>query len=116
MTLLQIVFITSGFIIFLIGIDIARKQKFNFLHIFIFIGISIALVIFTLYPSILNKFWKLFWVQRWADVLVYLSIIFLLYFVLFLFNKIEKIKQDNTNIVREMAFLEFKFRNENFEK
>ena len=103
MTLLQVIFIVSAFVIFLLGIDIARRQKFNFLHVFIFIWISILLVIFTLYPPILNKVWEIFGTQRWADVLVYLSIIFLLYFALFLFNKIEKNREDITLLVRELA-------------
>jgi len=111
MTLLQVVFIVSAFVILLIWIDIARKQKFNFLHIFIFIAISLALILFTIYPHILTKFWNIFWVQRWADVLVYLSIIFLLYFVLFLFNKIENQKEKITKLSREVSFLEYELRN-----
>ena len=111
MTLLQVIFIVSAFIILLIWIDIARKQRFNFLHIFIFIAISLALLLFSIYPGILNKFWKIFWVQRGADVLVYLSIIFLIYFVLFLFNKIEKEKAKVTKLVREISFLEYELKN-----
>jgi len=111
MTLLQVIFIVSAFVILLIWIDIARKQRFNFLHIFIFIAISLALFLFTIYPNILNKFWQIFWVQRWADVLVYLSIIFLLYFVLFLFNKIEKQREKITHLTREISFLEYELKN-----
>ena len=110
MTLLQVFLIVWAFVILLVGLDIARRQKFNFLHIFVFIFIALVLTLFSFYPTLLNKFWKIFWVQRWADVLVYMSIIFLLYFVLFLFNKIEKEKSFTTKLVREISFLEYEYR------
>jgi hypothetical protein len=58
MSLLQVFFIVSGFVILLVGFDIYKKQRFNFLHIFIFFGIAVFLFIFTLFPDILNKFGK----------------------------------------------------------
>lgn len=103
MTLLQVFFIVSAFLLLLLWIDIAKKQRFNFLHIFLFIWISVWLLIFTLFPTILHKFWQIFWLQRWADVLVYISIIFLIYFVLFLFNKVEETNQDLTDTIRELS-------------
>ena len=110
MSLLQVFFIVSGFTILLLWYDIYKKQRFNFLHIFIFIGSAILLLIFTLFPNILQKLGKFVWVQRWADALVYMSIIFLFYFVLFLFNKIEKNKADTTRLVRQIAILEYEIR------
>jgi len=103
MNLLQVFFIVSAFLILILWIDIARKQRFNFLHIFLFIWISIALIIFTLFPKTLAIFWHIFWIQRWADVLVYVSIIFLIYFVLFLFNKIEETNHAFTETLREIS-------------
>jgi hypothetical protein len=64
MNLLQLFFIVSGFTILLLGYDIYKKQRFNFLHIFIFIGIAVLLLIFTLFPEILQKFGKFVGVQR----------------------------------------------------
>ncbi len=87
MNLLQFFFIISWTIILIIAIDIANKQKFNALHFLVFIGIWWGLLTFTFLPQILNKIWRLFWTARWADVLVYTSIIFLLYFVLLLLKK-----------------------------
>jgi len=87
MNLLQFFFIISWTIILIIAIDIANKQKFNALHFLVFIGIWWGLLTFTLVPTILNKIWNFFWLARWADVLVYTSIIFLLYFVLLLLKK-----------------------------
>lgn len=103
MNLLQVLFIVSAFLILILWIDIAKKQRFSFLHIFLFIWIAIALIVFTIFPSVLAWFGNIFWVQRWADVLVYISILFLIYFVLFLFNKIEENSSQLTSFIREFA-------------
>lgn len=108
MNLLQAFFIVSGFIIFIIAFDIAKRQKFNALHFLVFIGVGIGLFVFTVFPGFLDKMGHLFGVQRGADVLVYVSIIFLLYFVLLLLNKSEKNREDITRLVREIGVLEDK--------
>lgn len=103
MNLLQFFFIISGVIILIIALDISKKQKFNALHFLIFLWIWIWLLVFTFFPSILNAIWAVFWIARWADVLVYASIIFLLYFVLLLLSKHVENKDDITELVRELA-------------
>lgn len=103
MNLIQIFFVTSWIILLLISLDIAKKRKFNALHFLVFISIWIALPVFSFFPNILNTFWSFFWLQRWADLLVYLSVIFLLYFVILLLNKIENNKEDITKVIREIA-------------
>ncbi|MDD2891801.1 MAG: DUF2304 domain-containing protein [Candidatus Gracilibacteria bacterium] len=108
MNLLQAFFIVSGFIIFIIAFDIAKRQKFNALHFLVFIGIGIGLFVFTIFPNILNKMGQIFGLQRGADVLVYVSIVFLFYFVLLLLNKTEKNREDVTRLVREISVLEDK--------
>lgn len=103
MTLLHFFFIISWTIIFIISLDIARKQKFNALHFLVFLSVWILLFLFSFFPKTLDNFWKLFWVARWADVLVYISIIFLLYFVLLLLSKIVKLNEVTTKIIRNFA-------------
>lgn len=103
MSLLQIFFIISWIVIFILSIDIARKQKFNALHFIIFLFIWVWLLIFSFFPNALNFVWGIFWLQRWADLLVYSSIIFLLYFVLLLLKKVEDNRDDLTIFIREMA-------------
>lgn len=110
MSLLQVFFIISGVIIFILAIDVARKQKFNALHFFVFISVWAGLLAFSFFPWILSWLWNVFWLQRWADVLVYTSIIFLLYFVLLLLKKVEENKEDITRLVREIALLENKIK------
>ena len=103
MNLLQFFFIISWIIILIIAIDVARRQKFNALHFLVFISIWAWLLVFTFFPNILNKIWLFFWVARWADVLVYASIVFLLYFVLLLLNKHVENKDNITYLTRELA-------------
>jgi len=113
MNLLQLFFIISGFVLVLIWYDFLKKRRLTIFQIFILIVAGFALIIFTIYPSSLHYFWKLFWVSRWAYVLIYLSIIFLTYMLINVLNKVEFNRQTDTKIIRQMAFLEFKFRNEN---
>lgn len=103
MNLLDIFLSVSGVIIFILSLDIAKRQKFNAVHFFVFIIIGIALLTFVFIPSSLNLVWRLFWLQRWADLLVYSSIIFLIYISLVIIRKLEADRSDLTKILREMA-------------
>lgn len=103
MTLLQIFFIISGVIIFILSLDVARKEKFNALHFVVFFGIAIGLLVFTFFPNILDNLGRIVGLQRGADALVYSSIIFLLYFSLLLLSKVESTREDMTKLVREIA-------------
>jgi len=108
MNLLQVFFIISGFIILIIWFDIAKKQKFNALHFLVFMWVGWGLVTFTFFPNALNYIGQVFWIPRGADVLVYMSIIFLVYFVLLLLRKVESNSEDITKLLKEIAFLEDK--------
>lgn len=103
MNLLQFFFIISWIIILILALDIAKKQKFNALHFLIFIWVGWGLLVFTFFPDILNKIWAIFWIARWADVLVYTSIIFLLYFVLLLLTRYVESRESITWIIKELA-------------
>lgn len=103
MSLLEFFFIISGFIILILWIDVARRQKFNALHFLVFISIGSGLLVFTFFPHVLTSVWNLFWLQRGADLLVYSSIIFLIYFSLLLLRKSDDSSFDTTRLIREMA-------------
>ncbi len=103
MTLLEFFFIISWIIILIIALDISRRQKFNALHFLVFIWVGSWLLVFAFFPNILDILWSIFWVARWADVLVYSSIIFLLYFVLLLLTKHVENKESITKLIREIA-------------
>lgn len=112
MNLLQVFFIVSSIVIFIFAFDIAKRQKFNAIHFLVFLTIWVALFVFTFFPNILNIFGWFFWLQRWADLLVYASIIFLLYFTLLLLSKVEWNREDITRLIREMAIENSSKRNE----
>ena len=103
MTLFQIFLVLSGIIILVLTIDISKKQKFNALHFLVFLIMWISLLIFTIFPNFLNSFGRFFGLQRWADLLVYSSIVFLIYFVLLLLNKHVENKDSITGLIRELA-------------
>ena len=103
MNLLQIFFIISAVVILLLAVDISKKQRFNALHFLVFIFMWLGLLIFTVFPWFLNATWNFFWLQRGADLLVYSSIIFLVYFVLLLLSKHVENKETITRLVREVA-------------
>lgn len=85
------------------ALDIAKRERFNALHFLVFLGVGGWLLVFTLFPAVLNKIGLLFGLQRGADLLVYSSIIFLFYFVLLLLRKIEDTREEVTSLVREIA-------------
>jgi polyprenyl-phospho-N-acetylgalactosaminyl synthase len=103
MTVLQLFFIISGLIILLLSVDIARREKFNALHFFVFLTIGIGLLIFTFFPSVLDTLGNIVGLSRWADALVYWSIIFLIYMSLLLLSKSEENKHSMTRMIREFA-------------
>ena len=103
MTLLEVFFLISGIIIFFLALDIGRKKKFNALHFFVFLFVGAFLWTVVFIPEMLQFIWDIFGVQRWADVIVYSSIIFLVYFVLLLLRKVEGNWDDLTKLIREIA-------------
>lgn len=103
MNLLQIFFIISWAIIFIVAFDIAKKERFNALHFLVFLAVGAGLLVFTFIPEALDLVGKVFGLPRWADALVYTSIIFLFYFVLLLLRKVEATREEVTKLVREIA-------------
>lgn len=103
MNLLQILLIISAIIILILATDIAKKQKFNALHFLVFLWMWWWLLVFTFFPNFLNSFGQFFGLQRGADLLVYASVIFLVYFVLLLLSKHVENKDNITGLIRELA-------------
>lgn len=73
------------------------------MHFIVFFAVGSGLLVFSLFPSVLAGLWKLFWLQRGADLLVYSSIIFIFYFILLLLRKSEENMTHMTELVRELA-------------
>jgi len=100
---LQFIIIISGLVFFLFALDFFQRKRFNALHFLVFFGGIFVVLYFTLNIWALNKFWAFFWLNRWADLLVYISIILLAYFYFELLNRITKNKIYLTSFVSNQA-------------
>lgn len=103
LSLLQFIIIIASVIFFLFWIDLYKRKKATILHLIVFIWGSLALIIFSFNWAALDKFWMFFWLARWADLIVYSSIIILAYFYITLLNTINKQDLRQTQIIREVS-------------
>lgn len=101
MSLLQFIVIVSAVVFLLFGIDLYKRKKMNILHFIIFFFWWWAIILFALDNSLLNKFWEVFWLARWADLLVYISLILLFYFYINLLNNHTKDKSNLTRLISQ---------------
>lgn len=107
MTPLQFILILAGVLFLLFSFDAYQRKKVNLLHFIVFFGGIAVIVFFSLNIDLLNNFWRFFWLNRWADLLVYIGIIFLMYLYFELFNKINKNSFNTTRLVTALAILKF---------
>lgn len=84
-------------------IDLFKRKKATVLHFLIFVWWSIALILFSINTEILNTFWSYFWLARWADLIVYISIILIFYLYIWLYNKFIKQQYEQTRLIRAIA-------------
>ena len=103
LSLLQFIIIIASIIFFLFWIDLYKRKKATILHLIVFVWGSLALIIFSFNWAALDKFWMFFWLARWADLIVYSSIIILAYFYITLLNTINKQDLRQTQIIREVS-------------
>lgn len=87
MSLLQFIIIIFIFVFLIFALDAFQRKKLNILHFIVFIWWTLVLILFTFDSDLLNTFWKFFWVARWADIIVYFSIMILWLFYFELLNK-----------------------------
>lgn len=90
MSLLQFILIISSLLIFIFSIDAYQRKKVNLLHFIVFIWWTWIILLFSFDVNLLNRFWKFFWLTRGADLLVYISIIWLWYLYFEILNRITK--------------------------
>ena len=103
LSLLQFIIIIASVIFFLFWIDLFKRKKANILHLIVFIWGSFLLILFSFNMDALNSFWSFFGIARWADLLVYVSIIVLAYFYITLYNKNIKDSQQVTKLISALA-------------
>src|SRR4030042_1549196 len=80
------------------------KDKSINLFQFIFCGLLwIGVIVVALVPNITSFFSNLFGIERGIDLAVYLSIILLFYLIFRMYVKVDKIEENVTKVVREIA-------------
>jgi hypothetical protein len=103
MSLLQFIVIIASVIFLIFALDLYQRKKINALHIIVFVGGSMLMILFTINAEFLNRFGRFFGAARGADVLVYISIIILMYLYFELLNKSVKDDYHLTNLISHTA-------------
>lgn len=106
LNLLQFFIIITCIIFFIFWVDLLKHRKANILHFIIFWWWAALLLFFTLNWEALNKFWMLFGLTRWSDIIVYTSIILLAYFYITNLNTQIKDQQELTRLISALAIHE----------
>ncbi len=73
------------------------------MHFFVFVWGAATITLFALNNSFLDAFGRFFWLARGADLLVYLSIIILFYFIFSLLNKYLRAEHKMTALIRAIS-------------
>ncbi len=79
------------------------SQNKSSLYYVLWIVLWFLIIIFAFVPELSNPLAKLFGIARGLDFLVIVAIIFIFYLIFKLYIKMDKIQQDMTAIVREIA-------------
>ncbi len=75
----------------------------NILHFLVFVLWSGSIILFAINNELLNSFWRFFGLTRWADLIVYWSLVVLAYFYITLLNSHTKDKQELTRLISQLA-------------
>lgn len=103
LTPLQIILILAWLLFVIFAVDAYQRRRFNALHFIIFFWWTWLIALFSTNIPLLNKIWSIFWLNRWADLIVYSSIIILLYLYFELLNKTTRHSMNSTRIITSQA-------------
>jgi len=103
MSLLTFFIIIIAVVFLLMGIDQLKRKQMTIIHLLVYIVWSISLGLFVLFPNILVWVSHVFGVAKWSDVIVYVSIVILLYTSISLSNAWIKEKTALTRLVAAIA-------------
>ena len=103
MTLIQ--FLAVGLVILILIKTIAdfKKNKITLAYFLFWMGLWLVILIVAVLPQITGFFAKLLGVGRGVDVAIYFAIIFIFFILFEIITRLEKIKQEITEIVRHLA-------------
>jgi hypothetical protein len=96
-----------GLIIGIIGILITflrfKDGKMSFNMLIVWIAIWLLLIIFSIYPDITSALASITGIGRGLDLIIILGLIGCYYFIFKIYNLIENVEEEITNLVREIA-------------
>jgi polyprenyl-phospho-N-acetylgalactosaminyl synthase len=107
MTLFQLILTCTGILFVLVSIDLYQRQKFNLLHFLVFFGGTAWVVVASVRPELLDRFGQFFWVASGSDLIVYSSIIFLVYLFFELIHKQTRQQAETTKLCTAHAIREY---------
>ncbi len=107
MTIFQLILTCTGILFVLVAIDLYQRQKFNLLHFLVFFGGTAWVVVASMRPELLDRFWRFFGVASGSDLIVYSSIIFLVYLFFELIHKQTRQQAETTRLCTAHALREY---------
>lgn len=101
MTFLDGIFLISWGVILSKSIQTAKNEHWLRPHFFVFFSIGLLLLFFTFFPQQRSDIAHFIGVERWADALVYMSIIVLFFMMMVLLQKTEYNNRSLTTLIRQ---------------
>lgn len=89
-------------LLLLIGLMLPRFRSHTMWRL-IMIAISLLGMTFVVFPSLSSKLAKFVGVGRGADLIIYLFMVFSFLYGIFLYAKLRKIQEDQTEIIKNIA-------------
>ena len=105
MTLIQVFLVLFLLVAFFLYWKIFQNRFLNRLVLFIFFAV---MIFFVFYPSASTKIANRLGVGRGTDLIVYLTIVILIFVLLMMYAKIKKLEEMITTIIREKTLKESK--------
>lgn len=107
LTLLQVILIASTCLLVFIIIDAWRRKKLRVFHALLFLTGASAILYTSVYPNVLENLGQLVGVEKGADFLVYMSIIFLWFVFFSLLQNLIHQQQEITRLCTWQAIREY---------
>ncbi len=112
LSLLQIILVASTLILLYMIIDARRRRKLRIFHALVFIAWLTIILVTSFNQNLLAQLWTFVGVEKGADFIVYISIIFLGFVFFSLLQNVLKQQQEITRLCTAQALREYK----NFKK
>lgn len=80
-----------------------KNKNLSLREFFLWLLFWIILAVLVIYPSLMSKIAKIFGVGRGVDVIIYIALFLIFYLIFKISVRMEKMEQDITKIVREIA-------------